>query len=85
MIVAQQTTNTNRRRILKVYTIVEKPGSQRGYWLNIGLASDNRDGSISVKLDALPMNGLLNIREQESGKTHTGRPSRDKQPPEGWQ
>ena len=30
----------------------------------IGLAYDNRDGSITVRLDALPVNGILVIGER---------------------
>jgi hypothetical protein len=73
-----------RRRVLKVYTIVEKPGSPKGIWLDIGVASDNRDGSLSVKLDALPVNGAIHIREFEPRKTDSDRPSGDKNPPNRW-
>ncbi len=51
--------------MFKVYTIVEKPGSEKGIWLEIGVAGLNRDGSISAKLDALPMNGQVHLREFE--------------------
>jgi hypothetical protein len=53
------------KKILKIYTIVEKPGSKRRIWLDIGVASYNRDGSISAKLDALPVTGVIHIREFE--------------------
>ena len=55
----------SRRRILKVYTIVEKPGDSKGIWLEIGVASENRDGSFSAKLDALPVNGAIHLRHWE--------------------
>jgi hypothetical protein len=54
-----------RKRILKIYTIVEKPGQEKGIWLEIGVGSENRDGSIRGKLDALPSNGMIHIREYE--------------------
>lgn len=63
----QQGENRGKRRILKVYTIVEKPG-ERGIWLEIGVAGVNKDGSISTKLDALPVNGMLHMREYEPRK-----------------
>ena len=53
-----------KRRVLKVYTIVEKQGA-KDYWLEIGVAGVNRDGSISAKLDAFPANGQVHIREIE--------------------
>jgi hypothetical protein len=48
---------------LAVYTVVEKPGSDRSYWTRVGAAWINRDQSINVTLDALPVNGKLQIRE----------------------
>ena len=53
------------RRVLKIYTVVEKPGSSKGIWLEIGVASENRDGSISGKLDCLPVNGSIQVRPWE--------------------
>lgn len=44
-----------------VYTVVERTGSK--FWLRLGLAFVNRDGSLSVRLDALPVSGLLVIRD----------------------
>lgn len=49
-----------------VYTIVERAGdSSKKFWLRIGTAFVNRDGSINVKLDAMPTNGTLHIRDYE--------------------
>lgn len=45
-----------------VYTIIER-GQGRAYWLRIGVAFVNRDGSFNVRLDALPVNGQLHIRD----------------------
>ena len=79
-----QTATNDRRRFLKAYTIVEKPGSQKDFWLSIGVASDNRDGSMSVKLDALPVNGLLHIREYEPRKNENGRQATERNPQKEW-
>ena len=43
-----------------VYAIIER-GARR-HWLRIGLAFPNRDGSLNVRLDALPLSGQLQIR-----------------------
>ena len=51
------------------------PSSERGpkrYWLRIGMAFVNRDGSLNVKLDAVPLTGLLQIRDQ--APPHDGEP-----------
>lgn len=53
------------------YVITERNDKQ--YWNRIGVAFTNKDGSINVKLDALPTGGTLQLRdfeprdEQESG------------------
>ena len=55
-----------------VYTVVEREGAQGGkdekksFWIRIGVAFVNRDGSMNVKLDALPVNGTLQIRDREA-------------------
>lgn len=43
------------------YAIVERNG--KSYWNRIGVAFVNADGSINVKLDALPISGELQIRD----------------------
>lgn len=59
----QDMMQSERKRIHKIYTIVQKQGSEKGIWLEIGVATENRDGSLSGKLDALPVGGTLHIRE----------------------
>jgi hypothetical protein len=46
-----------------VYTIVHRAHSDRKHWVRIGAAFENRDGSLNVRLDAVPTNGELHIRE----------------------
>ena len=72
-----------KRRVLKVFTIVEKPGAEKGIWLEIGIAAINRDGSISAKLDALPVNGHLHIREIEP-KNNESYQKHKEPPPQSW-
>ncbi len=45
------------------YTVTER--GERTYWTRIGVAFTNRDGSISVKLEALPVSGVLCLRSQK--------------------
>ena len=47
-----------------VYTIIENENLAKGFWIRIGVAFENRDGSLSVLLDCLPINGRLHIRER---------------------
>lgn len=48
-----------------IYTIVER-NQGKSYWVRIGTGFVNKDGSITVKLDAVPVNGTLQVREWES-------------------
>jgi len=45
------------------YVITER--NDKKYWNRIGVAFTNNDGSINVKLDALPIGGTLQIRDYE--------------------
>jgi hypothetical protein len=45
-----------------VFAVVER-GRTR-HWLRVGLAFVNADGSLNVKLDAFPVSGQLQIRDQ---------------------
>ena len=55
-----QTQKTNRKA---VYTIVSRGEGKQDFWLQIGVAFVNKDGSYNVKLDALPVNGSMHIRD----------------------
>jgi len=49
----------------EVFTIVEanNNGLKKDLWIRIGTAFDNKDGSINIKLNALPLSGKLQLRE----------------------
>jgi hypothetical protein len=56
-----------------VYTIVERRNKdQKPFWLRIGAAFINRDGSWNVHLDAVPTNGKLHIRDPRSAEERAG-------------
>jgi hypothetical protein len=54
-----------------VYTIAERNG--RKHWVRIGIAFVNRDGSYNVRLDAVPVNGSLHIRDASPRELPAGR------------
>jgi hypothetical protein len=55
-----------------VFTIVEsQKDAERKFWIRIGRAFENRDGSTTVYLDALPVNGMLQIREENNRRTES--------------
>jgi len=46
-------------------------GEERSRWLRVGVTFPNRDGSLNVRLDAIPFSGRLQIRdraEPQNGK-----------------
>jgi hypothetical protein len=47
-----------------VFTIVDRGGG-KSFWVRVGVAFTNRDGSLNVKLDAIPVNGTLQVRDWE--------------------
>lgn len=60
------------RKRKTVFAIVERDG--RCWWRPLGVGFVNADGSIDVKLDAIPQSGALQLRDasprviaQESG------------------
>jgi hypothetical protein len=47
------------------YTVVEREKDGRQFWVRVGAAFVNRDGSLNVRLDAMPVNGTLQIRDYQ--------------------
>ena len=57
-----------------VYAIYESKGEgrERSRWVRVGVAFDNRDGSLNVLLDALPLSGRLQIRNRSTETAENG-------------
>ncbi|MBA2565252.1 MAG: hypothetical protein H0V09_07490 [Gemmatimonadetes bacterium] len=66
----QEAIAASRQPTHTVYTIVET-GGEKNRWLECGIAFTNRDGSLNLLLNALPVNGRLQVR------TSNGRGERD--------
>jgi hypothetical protein len=65
-------THTERIKTMKdVYAIYESEndGKDRARWVRVGVAFPNRDGSLIVLLDALPLSGRLQIRDRSEPQT----------------
>lgn len=54
-----------------VYTVVTGR-DDREHWVKLGAAFTNRDGSLTVRLDAVPVNGKLVIRERSKEHSPLG-------------
>jgi hypothetical protein len=47
-----------------VYTIVDRGGG-KSFWVRVGVGFTNRDGSLNLRLDAIPVNATLHVRDWE--------------------
>ena len=48
------------------YTVIRKSDeAAKGFWVAIGSAWTNRDGSFNVRLNALPVNGEIVVRPRK--------------------
>lgn len=57
--------NSERKEVFTIIDKVDARGEQaKGWWVRIGTAFVNKDGSLNVKLDALPVNGTMHIRDR---------------------
>ncbi len=56
---------TEKRDFRIAYTVVERSNGGKKYWVRIGAAFENRDGSINIRLDAVPTNGQIQLRDYE--------------------
>ncbi len=51
-----------------VYTVIDRGPGKSSFWVRVGVGFTNRDGSLNLKLDAIPVNGTLQVREWEPGE-----------------
>ncbi len=60
----------DQSKVKIVYNVTERAG--RSYWTRIGVAFVNRDGSLSVRLESMPISGEMQIRDQAPRDVATG-------------
>ena len=56
----------DKRQMMFAYTITER--GERTFWTRIGVAFTNKDGSINVRLDAVPVTGTLCLRSAKASE-----------------
>lgn len=54
-------------KVLTVFSI--RPGRQGSVWVRAGRATVHADGSLSLELDVLPLDGKLHVRETAERRT----------------
>lgn len=62
----------SQRGVKLAYTIVERDKDGRKFWMRVGGAFVNRDGSSSDRLDAMPVNGQLHNRDYQPSENRDG-------------
>lgn len=66
-------SDTSGNRRLAVYAIPESKDGEKRYWPRIGAAWMNRDGSITLHLEALPIGtATLQVREPKPPAERNG-------------
>lgn len=60
-----------------VFVVTERTTADgaKSFWTKIGSAFTNKDGSVTVKLEALPLSGTLQIRDAETPEQRDARRS----------
>jgi hypothetical protein len=61
---SERTMDDQTKTMKAVFTVVER-GQGKSIWIRIGVGFTNRDGSLNLKLDALPVSGTLQVRDWE--------------------
>jgi len=71
-----ETSERSAGRRLGVFAIPESKNGEKTFWTRIGVAFTNRDGSIAILLDALPLGtNKLQVRElKDDGHAPQRRP-----------
>lgn len=59
-----------------VYTVCPRGEGKKPFWARIGTCWTNKDGSFTVTLDALPLDGKLVIREEQTREEREPAPAR---------
>lgn len=56
--------------IKDVFVITDRSGEDKSQWIPIGVAFVNKDQSLDVVLDAIPISGRLHIRDRKPLKNN---------------
>lgn len=58
---------TTKKKMKHLWMVEDVPATatreEKSYWTKIGVAFENKDGSWSLELSAIPVNGRLQMRE----------------------
>lgn len=61
----EQQVSSGGRRPWAAYNIIKPQNGGKAIWSRVGSAFKNRDGSMNIFLDAFPIGGKIQIREDD--------------------
>ena len=53
----------------KVFQVLDRGDDRKSFWSEVGIGFENKDGSINIMLNAVPLTGKLQLRKYEPKKT----------------
>jgi hypothetical protein len=64
----------DEKNMKTVWAITERTtnGTTKSFWTKVGVGFVNRDGSISLRLDCIPISGTLQVRDWEADRRQEG-------------
>lgn len=65
-------TQGKRLQVFSIKEMAERGEEKKSVWVKAGAAWVNRDGSLNVYLDVLPLDGKLHVREALDDKRAEG-------------
>ncbi len=75
---AEQMAESGAKRELKkfeAWNIIERKPGEKAFWHKVGIGYLNRDGSINVLLDSIPLQGKVQLREDNGERGWQKRPA----------
>lgn len=64
---SEQATERSGRKMKHLWMVEDRPATAqreaKSFWTKVGVAFENRDGSWSLELAAMPVSGRLQMRE----------------------
>ncbi len=53
----------NKKSYKQVFMVEKSEDGERSFWTKVGVAFVNKDNSLTVELNAIPLSGRLQIRD----------------------
>ena len=68
-------TQNRKKEVFTITERVQPDGNNKSFFTKCGVAFLNRDGSYTIKLDALPVGGVLQVRDERVDRFKSNEPT----------